>query len=103
MLKRPIPAAVVVGSAHIPLSNGMGDRIHLEANPQWPGRPAPCFENIIVRFYDDADGMRKSLAEFQSIDLAWTGLPYDDFVELKIRMSMGMASWTSLRGMVLPL
>ena len=60
-----------------------GDRIHLEANPQWPGRPAPAFENIIVRFYDDTDGMRKSLAEFQSIDLAWTGLPYDDFVELQ--------------------
>jgi peptide/nickel transport system substrate-binding protein len=60
-----------------------GDRIHLEANPQWPGRPAPAFENIIVRFYDDPDGMRKSLAEFQSIDLAWTGLPYEDFVELQ--------------------
>ncbi len=44
---------------------------------------APAFENIIVRFYDDAEGMRKSLVEFQSIDLAWTGLPYDDFVELQ--------------------
>ena len=60
-----------------------GDRIRLEANPQWPGRPAPAFENIIVRFYGDAAGMRKSLAEFQSIDLAWTGLPYSDFLELQ--------------------
>ncbi len=60
-----------------------GDRIRLEANPQWPGRPAPAFENIIVRFYDDVAGMRKSLAEFQSIDLAWSGLPYSDFVELQ--------------------
>ena len=60
-----------------------GDRIHLAANPQWPGDPAPSFENIIVRFYDDPAGMRKSLAEFQSIDLAWTGLPYDDFVALQ--------------------
>ncbi len=58
------------------------DRMRLKVNPQWPGRPAPAFENIIVRFYDDPAVMRKSLAEFQSIDLAWTGLPYGDFVEL---------------------
>ncbi len=60
-----------------------GDRIHLEANSEWPGSSTPAFENIIVRFYDDPGGMRKSLAEFQSIDLAWTGLPYEDFVGLK--------------------
>ncbi len=60
-----------------------GDRIQLAANPQWPGSPLPAFENIIVRFYDDPESMRKSLAEFQSIDLAWTGLPYQDFVDLQ--------------------
>lgn len=57
-----------------------GDRIFLTANPAWPGAPAPSVETVIVRFYNDPADMRRSLAEFQSIDLAWTGLPYADFV-----------------------
>ncbi len=60
-----------------------GDRIELAANPQWPGTPAPASETIIVRFYNDIAGVRRSLAEFQSIDLAWTGLSYDDVVALR--------------------
>lgn len=59
-----------------------GDRIRLEANPDWPGDPAPAFDNILVRFYDDPAAVRRSLLEFQSIDIAWTGLPYSDFTEL---------------------
>ncbi len=58
------------------------DRMRLTANPGWPGRPAPAFENIMVRFYDTAEGMQRSLTEFESVDLAWTGLPYTDFVAL---------------------
>jgi peptide/nickel transport system substrate-binding protein len=54
----------------------------LQANPDWPGNPAPAFENILVRFYDDPASVRRSLVEFQSIDVAWTGLPYSDFTEL---------------------
>ncbi len=60
-----------------------GDLIYLEANPQWPGSPTPAIQNIVVRFYDDPEGLHKSLVEYQSIDLAWTGLPYENFVELK--------------------
>lgn len=60
-----------------------GDRMRLQANPQWPGEPQPAYETIVLRFYADPAMMRKSLAEFQSIDLAWTGLPYSDFVELQ--------------------
>lgn len=59
-----------------------GERLRLRANPDWPG-PAPAFENVQVRFYADATAMRRSLAEFQSIDVAWTGLPYTDFVDLQ--------------------
>jgi peptide/nickel transport system substrate-binding protein len=59
-----------------------GERLRLRANPDWPG-PAPAFENVQVRFYGDAAAMRRSLAEFQSIDVAWTGLPYADFVSLQ--------------------
>jgi len=58
------------------------ERIRLKANPEWPGRPAPAFENIQVRFYDDTAAMLRSLTEFQSIDMAWTGLPFVDFKAL---------------------
>ncbi len=60
-----------------------GDRIRLEANPNWPGEPQPRSTSITVRYYDDMEGLRRSLAEFQSIDLAWTGLPYNDYIELQ--------------------
>ncbi len=77
------PSSVCGGLGPYTIANwSSADRIRLKVNPQWPGRPAPAFENIIVRFYDDPAVMRKSLSEFQSIDLAWTGLPFQDFVEL---------------------
>ncbi|MCP4429257.1 MAG: transporter substrate-binding domain-containing protein [Chloroflexi bacterium] len=60
----------------------LNERIRLKANPEWPGRPAPAFENIQVRFYDDVAAMLRSLTEFQSIDMAWTGLPFADFKAL---------------------
>jgi peptide/nickel transport system substrate-binding protein len=60
-----------------------GERMRLQANPQWPGTPAPAFENIRLRFYEDGESLRRSLSEFQSVDLAWTGLPYTTFNELR--------------------
>ena len=60
----------------------LNDRMRLRANPDWPGEPKPAFENITVKFYPDAASMRRSLVEFRSVDLAWTGLPFQDFVEL---------------------
>jgi len=60
-----------------------GTEMLLRANPDWPGRPAPAFENVQLRFYDDITSLRRALEEFQSIDVAWTGLPYSDFVELR--------------------
>ncbi len=59
------------------------DRIRLKANPEWPGRPAPAFENIHVRLYENSDVLLRSLVDFQSIDVAWTGLPFSDFIELQ--------------------
>lgn len=59
-----------------------GEQMRLRANPEWPGRPVPAFENILIRFHDDTAVMRRSLEQFQSIDIAWTGLPYSDFTEL---------------------
>jgi peptide/nickel transport system substrate-binding protein len=60
-----------------------GEQMRLRANPEWPGRPTPAFENILIRFQDDTAVMRRSLEEFQSIDIAWTGLPYSDFTALQ--------------------
>lgn len=60
-----------------------GEQMRLRANPEWPGRPTPAFENISIRFQDDTAVMRRSLEEFQSIDIAWTGLPYSDFTTLQ--------------------
>ncbi len=60
-----------------------GDRMRLRANPEWPGRPSPAFANITLRFYDDLGSLRRSLEEFGSVDIAWRGLPYNDFVELQ--------------------
>lgn len=60
----------------------LNDRLRLRANPDWPGEPKPSFENITVKFYTDAGSMRRSLVEFRSVDLAWTGLPFADYTEL---------------------
>ncbi len=59
-----------------------GERIRLQANPNWPGEP-PRFANVQVRLYTSAAQMMRSLTEFQSIDAAWTGLPYGEFVALQ--------------------
>ncbi|WP_420641018.1 ABC transporter substrate-binding protein [Candidatus Leptofilum sp.] len=60
-----------------------GEQMRLRANPEWPGRRTPAFENILIRFQADTAVMRRSLEEFQSIDIAWTGLPYSDFTTLQ--------------------
>ena len=59
------------------------EQMRLKANPQWPGT-APAFENIQIRFYDDRGRMRGSL-ENSAIDVAWTGLSFDDGRELRER------------------
>lgn len=57
-----------------------GDFLRLKANPQWPGAE-PLFENIVIRFYEDPANMRAAL-ERGSIDIAWTGLRYQDILDL---------------------
>jgi peptide/nickel transport system substrate-binding protein len=53
----------------------------------------------MVRFFSDIESMERSLVEFESVDLAWTGLPYDDFVNLSAQDSDGdgqpdLRAWT---------
>jgi len=75
-----------------------GEQMRLEANPDWPS-DAPTFANIQLRFYDNADLLRRSLVEFNSIDMAWTGLPYSDYVALDAQPEftgwMGSAAFKS--------
>ncbi len=59
------------------------DAIRLQANPNWPGSTPPAFAHIKVRFYETVADLRTSLEEFGSVDVAWTGLPYADFVDLQ--------------------
>jgi len=59
-----------------------GDRMRLQANPDWPG-DAPQFANLQLRFYATSALMLRSLTDFQSIDVAWTGLGYSDFMALQ--------------------
>ncbi len=58
-----------------------GESLRLKANPQWPGTE-PLFENIVLRFYSDAAAMRAAL-ERAAIDMAWTGLRYQDILDLR--------------------
>jgi peptide/nickel transport system substrate-binding protein len=58
-----------------------GEYIRLKANAQWPG-PAPLFESVQVRFYDDPARMRRSL-ENGAIDAAWANFSLNDMLELR--------------------
>jgi peptide/nickel transport system substrate-binding protein len=58
-----------------------GEFIRLKANAQWPG-PAPLFESVQVRFYEDPARMRRSL-ENGAIDVAATGFPLGDLLDLR--------------------
>ena len=60
----------------------LNDRMRLRANPDWPGEPKPAFDNITVKFYADVESMRRSLTDFRSVDLAWSGLRFADYNEL---------------------
>ena len=57
------------------------DEMLLQANPQWPGSP-PAFAAIRLRFFADAAALQNALANFQSVDIAWTGLPYEAMTTL---------------------
>jgi peptide/nickel transport system substrate-binding protein len=62
-----------------------GEFIRLKANAQWPG-PAPLFESVQVRFYEDPARMRRSL-ENGAIDVAATGFPLGDLLDLRATAS----------------
>jgi len=52
------------------------ESLQMKANPQWPGEDRAAFENLQLRFYDDAEGLRNAL-ELGAIDIAWGDLSED--------------------------
>ena len=54
----------------------------LQVNEQWPGAPGPAFAAIRLRFFADADGLQNALANFQSVDIAWTGMAHATMTDL---------------------
>jgi len=57
------------------------ESIQLQANPQWPGEAAPAFENVQIRFYEDAESLRNAM-ELSAVDMAWTGMPQSTMAQL---------------------
>ncbi len=64
-------------------------RLVLEANPDWPDEP-PLTKQIVVRYLDAADTMRRALVD-GTIDLAWNTLTPKDIDEL--RATEGVRTW----------
>lgn len=66
------------------------ESIQLQVNPQWPGETAPAFENIQIRFYEDAESLRTAM-ELSAIDVAWTGMPQATMTQLL--ETAGIRAW----------
>jgi peptide/nickel transport system substrate-binding protein len=49
------------------------ESLQLQANPQWPGEDKAAFENLQIRFYADAEGLRNAVA-LGAVDVAWGNL-----------------------------
>ena len=47
-----------------------GESIQLQANPQWSGPGQPSFENIQLRFYNDAAALQNAI-DLRAVDIAW--------------------------------
>jgi peptide/nickel transport system substrate-binding protein len=65
------------------------DEMHLQANPQWPGAPAPAFAAIRLRFFTDAAALQNALQNFNSVDIAWMGMPYETMTALAAQDNNG--------------
>ena len=66
------------------------ESIQLQANPQWPGETDPAFDNIQIRFYEDAESLRNAM-ELSAVDVAWTGMSQTATDQL-LEMS-GIRAW----------
>jgi peptide/nickel transport system substrate-binding protein len=51
-----------------------GETVQLQANPQWTGPGQATFENIQLRFYDDAATLQNAI-ELGAVDMAWGNVP----------------------------
>lgn len=58
------------------------DEMQLQANSQWPGSPSPTFATIRLRFFADGAALQNALVNFNSVDMAWNGMPYTVMINL---------------------
>jgi peptide/nickel transport system substrate-binding protein len=57
------------------------DSLQLQANPQWPGEDRAAFENLQIRFYEDAESLRRAV-ELGAVDIAWGDLSEESAASL---------------------
>lgn len=71
------------------IANWEESEMHLEANPAWPGPNPPAFPTIRLRFFTDAAALQNALQNFNSVDIAWMGLPYQTMTQLAAQDNNG--------------
>lgn len=49
------------------------ESLQMQANPQWPGDEPAAFDNVQIRFYEDAERLRNAV-ELGAVDIAWGNL-----------------------------
>lgn len=70
----PEPARNCNGIGHYEIIEWeANESIQLQANPQWPGEDKARFDNVQIRFYDDAERLRNAV-ELGAVDIAWGGM-----------------------------
>ena len=76
------PASTCGGIGPYTIESWVEDEIELQANDQWPGSPIPLFPIIRLRFFADASALQNALSNFQSVDMAWTGMSYEVMTDM---------------------
>ncbi len=94
------PTSICGGIGPYTIADWGEGELRLKANPQWPNLPPPTFENIRLRFFTDSASLQNSLLNFQSIDIAWTGLDSNELNSLEAvdNNGDGTADFTAWQG-----
>jgi peptide/nickel transport system substrate-binding protein len=83
------PTSSCGGIGPYTIENWAEDEMYLQANPQWPGATPPAFAVIRLRFFTEATALLNALKNFNSVDIAWMGMPYEMMTEMAAQDSDG--------------
>jgi peptide/nickel transport system substrate-binding protein len=94
------PTSSCGGIGPYTIESWVEDEMYLQANPQWPGATPPAFPAIRLRFLADAGALQNALQNFNSVDIAWMGMPYEMMAEMGAQDSDedGVADFTLWQG-----